>query len=223
MLRKIGIGKMRKVRKNEEDIDNKPKTHIKGEIGVVLGILILGFVTITLIIRLFGMIFYDWHERGNYFLMHTHINVFKFLPGEQESDVCTREFLCEHIEYDYSRIDMGNISITGKTDGIIRCILLGFPTKYRNNEVVVANEKANEEAIIMTVNSNGEYEFWDDYTKGEQDLLITKYESVLIKVSIIESVIILLRLIINYILIRLLLKLYRHFKKEDRLGIQPKF
>ena len=118
---------------------------------------------------------------------------------------------------------MENISITGKTDGIIRCILLGFPTRYRNNEVVVANGKANEEAIIMTVNSNGEYEFLDDYTKDEQDSIITKYESVLIKVSIIESVIILFRLIINYILIRLLLKLYRHFKEEDRLGIQPKF
>ena len=208
---------MFELKKNKSTIDCKPKTHIKGEIGVVLGLLILGFVTVTLIIRLFGMIFYDWHERGNYFLLFNNAQVFRLLPGEQEIDKCYWCLLCDH-DPDVVIIKDDTLLINGQSDRFVGRMLVGFPVKYKNEAFMV---RAND--VYMTVEKGAVFDFWKEYSEDEKKELISIYKSTLIKVSIIESIIIIIRLIINYKLVMLLIKKLKEYRKEDRLGIEPRW
>ena len=206
---------MFKMKKNKTNIENKPKTHIKGEIGVVLGFLVLGFVTVTLVIRLFGMVFYDWHERGNYFLMYTHSELFKLLPEEKEVKKHYFCFGCEH-KHNTTIVNLESFLMRGRSDGIVRCLSIGIPTQYKDDEFLIKNDD-----VIVTIEKGGVFDFWEDYSEDEKNELISIYKSTLIKVSVIESVIIIIRLLINYKLVMLLIKKFKEYRKEDRLGIEP--
>ena len=208
---------MFKFKKNKSTIDSKPKTHIKGEIGVVLGLLILGFVTVTLIIRLFGMIFYDWHERGNYFLMYTHSEVFRFLPEEKEVNKHYFCLGCDH-KHNTTIVSLESFLMRGRSDGIVRCLSIGLPTQYKDDALLIKNDD-----VIVTIEKGAVFDFWEEYSEDEKKELISIYKSTLIKVSIIESIIIIIRLIINYKLVMLLIKKFKEYRKEDRLGIEPRW
>ena len=128
-----------KKRKNcQSSIDSKPKTHIKGEIGVVLGLLIMALITVTLIIRLFGMMFYDWHDRGAYFLMYTHSHKFELLPGEQEIRNYGLGFTDQIPEY--NEVILEGFEVDGYSDSLVICYVLGFPIEFKDKGVGVAGE-----------------------------------------------------------------------------------
>ena len=91
----------------------KKPIHIKGKIKVVLGLLVLGFMTVTLLIRLYGMSTYDWYERGNYFMMSTHKYLYTIFPGEQSIELIYRIDEGESARY---QIVSEEFSVSGISD-----------------------------------------------------------------------------------------------------------
>lgn len=191
------------------------KIYIKGKIKVVIGLLVLGFMTVTLLIRLYGMSTYDWYERGNYFMMSTHKCLYNIFPGEQSVELKYRIDEGESARY---QIVSKEFSVSGISDtNLLRCLVLGYPT------VKEGITKFETEGILVSVISNGEFEFDGEtkYSNEEKEKAISKLKSVFKTLSIAETIIILIRLVINLVLIKILLKYFVNSIKEDLEGIEP--
>lgn len=202
-------------KKPKSYMGSKPKINIKGKLKAIIALLILINLTIPVFVRFYGMFTYNWGERGDYFMMGTHIPLLYLLPGEQEGTVVMGGSWGE----DWSRYEIvsDEYTVSGICDSsLYRCLRYGYPTKYSG---VTSFQYQGVEVGIW----DEEFKFDEEaqYSDEEKENVIHKCKTIFIILSVIESVIIVIRLAIHFDLIRRLIKYIINSVKEDLQGIEP--
>ena len=202
-------------RKPKSSLGSRPKINIKGKLKAIIALLIMINLTIPVFVRFYGMFTYNWGERGDYFMMGTHIPLLYLLPGEFEGEVVNGgAWSDDHARYE---IVSDEFKISGICDtSLYRCLRYGYPTKYSG---ITCFEYQGVEVDIW----DDEFKFSEEsqYSDEEKEKVIDKCKKVFIILSVIETIIIVIRLAIHFDLIRRITKYIINSVKEDLQGIEP--
>lgn len=192
---------------------SKPKINIKGKLKTIIALLIMINLTIPVFVRFYGMFTYNWGERGDYFMMH--MALFHLLPGDQESEIIYGGEW--GVDYAGFEIVWDEYAVSGISDtSQYRGLRYGYPTKYSG---VTCFEYQGVEVSIW----DDEFKFNEEaqYSDEEKEKVIDKCKTIFIILSVIETLIIIIRLAIHFDLIRRLIKYIINSVKEDLQGIEP--
>ena len=144
-----------------------------------------------------------------------HKVLFYLLPGDQENEIIFGGGWGE----DHGRYEIvwDEYAVSGISDtSTYRGLRYGYPTKYSG---ITCFEYKGVEVSIW----DDEFKFSEEaqYSDEEKENVIEKCKRIFTILSVIETIIIVIRLAIHFDLIRRLIKYIINSVKEDLQGIEP--